>query len=184
MKKFMGLLLVMALLVGTASMGLACTCGDNWCDVDMFTANWEVVEHVWIGVTAPCPLVWDPCDLSDASQTFTWGHAANGCADFFLLVCMEEFTITPNGCGNCDDRDHYPEFKVEMNGANATFDGGYWGENGQFHCACFGDLTKRLNCQEQQDQTGTLTILADQNTCTGSGTVKFSFTIFSDCYDG
>lgn len=183
MKKFMVLLLAMALMVGVASMALACDppCGDNWCTYDEFTANWEVVEHVWIGVTAPAPLVWDPCDLSEASQNFSWGHAANGCADFFLLVCMETFCITPNGCGDCDDPDYYPEFKVEMNGASATFDGG---SDPQFHCACFGDLTKRLNCQEQQDQTGTLTILADQNTCTGYGTVKFSFTIFSDCYDG
>ncbi len=179
MKKFMGLLLIMALLVGTASMGLAeveCVpdCFHND-DQDTLDVEFEIVHYYWIGVGTVDTLAYNPCDVCNEpdhlmTDTFDWGYAGNGCADYSVCVQLTTFE-TSDLCGETNP----PYFKLRLDSKTPQE---FRETNDSFEFTGYGS---NENCEKTKDRTGDIWLIADKDTCTGEGSAVFTFTLLNDC---
>lgn len=173
MKKFMGLLLVMALVMSFASAALAeedrcCNPFKAW---GFMGVEWETETVAGLEFTAPAnKLVANACEPAVAD--FDWRYRVTGCGTYNLYGKLMRLcgTAGPCECGPFD-----PE-KVHF--SLAMGDG--WKEMPSALSSC-PVLLRNLPVSCWVDKTGHIKLEVDPDACAASGRACFLFTIFETC---
>ena len=169
MKKCLGLLLVMALVVCMASVALATDrCPPLNCDGDCsaeLPVTFEVREICCICAgDAVLPVV-DACRNNDVTDRFFWGYAVTGCHDYELRGKLVEVAYD-EGTELCGDWMNQLRFSLNM--------GPGWVYMPYNVCTYLRDL--EVGCWE--GQCGGVMLHVTTSACGGTGHATFLLTIF------
>lgn len=169
MKKFMGLLLVMTLVVCMASVALATeNCPPLDCNGECsgrLPVTFEVREICCICVgDAVLPVV-DACCNNDVTDPFCWGYAVTGCHEYELRGKLVELAYD-EGTVLCGDWMAQLQFSLNM--------GSGWVYMPYNVCTYLRDLN--VGCFEAQ--RGAVKLHVTPSACGGSGHATFLLTIF------